>query len=143
MKNKTKKNKMTGKALLSIVLLLVVALVVFVSCKSFGFGFGGGKGSGSESGENAQQAMATVSETTSTMTTMNMEYVDITVHENSYIFNSDIYDLDNIDTLIKILEEDVPNYTVKITDDNASAKAYLQLITAFDENKIKYIEVSE
>lgn len=143
MKNKTKKNKMTGKALLGIVLLLVVALVVFVSCKSFGFGFGGGKGSGSESGENAQQAMATVSETTSTMTTMNMEYVDITVHENSYIFNSDIYDLDNIDTLIKILEEDVPNYTVKITDDNASAKAYLQLITAFDENKIKYIEVSE
>lgn len=143
MKNKTKKNKMTGKALLSIVLLLVVALVVFVSCKSFGFGFGSGKGSGSESGENAQQAMATVSETTSTMTTMNMEYVDITVHENSYIFNSDIYDLDNIDTLIKILEEDVQNYTVKITDDNASAKAYLQLITAFDENKIKYIEVSE
>ena len=143
MKNKTKKNKMTGKALLGIVLLLVVALVVFVSCKSFGFGFGGGKGSGSESGENAQQAMATVSETTSTMTTMNMEYVDITVHENSYIFNSDIYDLDNIDTLIKILEEDVPNYTVKITDDNASSKSYLQLITAFDENKIKYIEVSE
>lgn len=143
MKNKTKKNKMTGKALLGIVLLLVVALVVFVSCKSFGFGFGGGKGSGSESGENAQQVMATVSETTSTMTTMNMEYVDITVHENSYIFNSDIYDLDNIDTLIKILEEDIPNYTVKITDDNASAKAYLQLITAFDENKIKYIEVSE
>ena len=143
MKNKTKKNKMTGKALLSIVLLLVVALVVFVSCKSFGFGFGSGKGSGSESGENAQQVMATVSETTSTMTTMNMEYVDITVHENSYIFNSDVYDLDNIDTLIKILEEDVQNYTVKITDDNASAKAYLQLITAFDENKIKYIEVSE
>lgn len=143
MKNKTKKNKMTGKALLSIVLLLVVALVVFVSCKSFGFGFGSGKGSGSESGENAQQVMATVSETTSTMTTMNMEYVDITVHENSYIFNSDVYDLDNIDALIKILEEDVSNYTVKITDDNASAKAYSQLITAFDENKIKYIEVSE
>lgn len=84
-----------------------------------------------------------MSETTSTMTTMNMEYVDITVHENSYIFNSDVYDLDNIDALIKIFEEDVSNYTVKITDDNASAKAYSQLITAFDENKIKYIEVSE
>lgn len=133
------KNKKSGKVLPVVIILLAVALIALVSCKSFGFG--NGNGSGDESGNNAQQVMATVSETT--ISTSDMEYVEITVHENSYIFDSNVYELDDIDDLIDFLKGNALDYTVKITDDNASAKAYSQLITTFDENKIKYIEISE
>ena len=136
-----KNKKLSGKVLVLLLIVFVVALVLFVAC---GFSFGKGNETGSD-GQDAKEVMATISEETSvtTITTVTMEYVDVTVHENSYIFNNEVYELDDVEALIDALKQQSSEYTVKITDDNASSRAYSQLTTELDENKIKYIEISE
>ncbi len=141
MKKRSQKNNFAGNALSFIIVLLLVAVVIFV-VYSFLFGKGG-KGDGL--GDNdTQQVMATVSETDESSVTVDIiEYIDVTVHENSYIFNNDVYEIDDIEKLIDSIETSASEKTVKVTDDNASSKAYSQLIATLDEHTIKYIEVSE
>lgn len=119
-----------------LVILLIVIVVVFVACRS-SWGLGGGTGQ-----EDAKDVMATVSDETS-LTTMAINYVEVTVHENSYIFNNEVYEFDDVEVLLDALKQESDECTVNVTDDNASSKAYSQLLAMFDENKIKYIEVSE
>lgn len=142
--------KLKGSSL--IVLVIVLAVVAVIGAVIFfwgkgGFGFGGGKGDGEGDGnaEEAQQVMATVleSDITSEVTTKEIEYVEVTVHENSYLYNNKVYEFDDIDALIGNITESEERFTVKITDDNASSKAYSQLISAFEDKMITYIELSE
>lgn len=136
-----KNKKSSGKALIPVLILLIV-IVVLVLFATHGFTFGKGNGASSDRQGNAKEVMATISEESS-VTTSAIEYTDVTVHENSYIFNNEVYGFDDIKNLIDALNQTASEYTVKITDDNASSKAYSQLLTAFDENKIEYIEMSE
>lgn len=119
-----------------LVILLIVIVAVFVACRS-SWGLGSGTGQ-----EDTKDVMATVSDETS-LTTMAINYVEVTVHENSYIFNNEVYESDDVKALIDALKQESDECTVNVTDDNASSKAYSQLLAMFDENKIKYIEVSE
>ena len=138
-----KKNKnLSGKALIPILIVLIVVIVVIVLLMARGFTFGKGDGAFSDGQGDVKEAMATISEESS-VTTAAIEYAEVTVHENSYIFNNDVYEFNDVSILIDALNQTASEYTVKITDDNASSKAYSQLITAFDENKTEYIEMSE
>lgn len=141
-----KNKKSSGKALIPVlILLIVIVVVVLFVTRGFKFGIGNGNSMYPDRQDNVKEVMATISEETSvtTVTTVTVEYVEVTVHENTYIFNNEVYELDDIKTLIDALNQTAYEYTVKITDDNASSKAYSQLLTAFDENKIEYIEMSE
>ena len=133
-------------------LLVVLAAVAVVGAVIYfvgkgGLGFGGGKGDGEGSGnaETAEQAMATVqeSEVTTEITTREIVYIEVKVHENSYLYNNDQYEISDIGQLIGDINENEEKFTVRVIDENASDKAYSQLLSAFDDNKIKYIELSE
>lgn len=142
--------KIKGFSLISLVLIIaavaVVGVVIYFIGKG-GFGFGGGKGDGEGDGnvEPAQQAMATVqvSETVTEITTKEIEYVEVTVHENTYLYNNKVYELSEIESLMNDIKKSEGRFTVRITDDNASSKAYSQLLSAFEDKMITYIEISE
>lgn len=142
--------KFKGFSLISLVLIIaavaVVGVVIYFIGKG-GFGFGGGKGDGEGDGnvEPAQQAMATVqvSETVTEITTKEIEYVEVTVHENTYLYNNKVYELSEIESLMNDIKKSEGRFTVRITDDNASSKAYSQLLSAFEDKMITYIELSE
>ena len=134
-----------------VTLLVILAAVVIVGAVIYfigkgGFGFGGGKGDGEGSGnaETAEQAMATVQETEKTeVTTQEIVYIEVKVHENSYLYNNDSYETSDIGQLIEDINESDEKFTVRVIDDNASERAYSQLLSALDDNKLKYIELSE
>lgn len=108
-----------------------------------GLGIGGGKGDGEGSG-NAEivPAIASVSETTE-MTTHEIEYINITVDENNYLYNNKKYDLSQIDELISVIKGSEEKLTIRITDENASFKAYELLTETLKENNYRFIEVTE
>lgn len=144
--------KLKGSALVTVIIVVAVAAVVGVVVYYFG-GFGGkglngGKGDEEGSGNAetaATPAMATVPETTTEttiVTTEEIEYFEVTVDGNNYIFGSNSYEIDETDNLIEDIKNNDEQLTVKIKDENASLKAYETLIAAFKEDHIKYIEES-
>ncbi len=123
--------------LLAIIIALAVIAVVAVILGLGGFGFGGGKGDGEGDGE-AVEAIATVSETeASEITTEEIEYINITISENNYLYQNKTYTLDELISELNSLTDKMP---VKLTDDNASQKAYSKLTAALEENRIRFIE---
>ena len=142
--------KLKGFSIAALLVVLaavaVVGTVIYFVGKG-GLGFGGGKGDGEGSGnaETAEQAMATVqeSEMTTEITTQEIVYIEVKVHENFYLYNTDQYEISDIEQLIGNINESEEKFSVRVIDENASERAYSQLLSAFDENKIKYIELAE
>ena len=134
-----------------IVVLAAVAIVAAIIYFGFGgFGFGGGKGDGEGEGDSTVAAVSPdePEETEATEATEEttdeaipvieeIEYVNITVSENEYLYQNSKYSLEELLTELDSIPDNLP---VKITDDNASLNAYRQLIEALDEHGIKYIE---
>lgn len=137
------------KGVVWVVLLKILAVIIACGV-SYGVGYWRGKGAGGGNGDgdgdgNAKtvSAMATVSETTTETTIVTaeeIEYIEVTVDGNDYLFYSNSYEIDEIDNLIEDIKNNDEQLTVKIKDENASLKAYETLIAAFKENHIKYIE---
>ena len=121
-----------------IIVLVVVAIAAVVLLLGFGgFGFGGGKGDGEGDGDSTSAA-ASVDEPEETPVIENIDYINVTVSGNEYLFdNKKLSREELIDELTKISPNGIP---VKITDDDAALDSYQQLIDALDEHKIKYIE---
>ena len=129
-------------------LIIIIAAIAVVGGILYfighgGLGIGGGKGDGEGSG-NAEivPAIASVSETTE-MTTHEIEYINITVDENNYLCNNKKYDLSQIDELISVIKGSEEKLTIRITDENASFKAYELLTETLKENNYRFIEVTE
>lgn len=132
-----------------IVILAVVAVVVGVIylLGNGGLGFGGGKGDGEGNGDaETVPAMATMQDTeitTEIVTTQEIEYIEITVHENSYLYNNVSYEVEELENLINEIVGIESKFSIRVTDDNASSKAYSALLSILEDNNIRYIEVSE
>ena len=129
-------------------LIIIIAAIAVVGCILYfighgGLGIGGGKGDGEGSG-NAEivPAIASVSETTE-MSTHEIEYINITVDENNYLYDNKKYDLSQIDELISVIKGSEEKLTIRITDENASFKAYELLTETLKENNYRFIEVTE
>lgn len=129
-------------------LIIIIAAIAVVGGILYfighgGLGIGGGKGDG-EGGGNAEivPAIASVSETTE-MTTHEIEYINITVDENNYLYDNKKYDLSQIDELISVIKGSEEKLTIRITDENASFKAYELLTETLKENNYRFIEVTE
>lgn len=108
--------------------LVVVGILIYAFG---GKGFGGGMGDGE--GSSFVPADVSISEPE----TQSVEYMEITVSGNDYIFQNKKLTADEIIAEISSLDEKMP---VKITDDGASIKAYDVLIGVLKENDIRYIE---
>lgn len=106
---------------------VVVAAVVFFACKGFGLGGGNGNGEGSDVADNSD-AVSVVEK---------LEYINVTVSGNEYIYDNKKVTLDELVDSIKSLDRNLP---VKIADEGSSLKAYKELKTKLSENNISFIE---
>lgn len=108
-------------------LVVVAAAVIFFACKGFGLGGGNGDNNGSDTQDNSSNA-SVVEE---------LEYINVTVSGNEYIYDNRKVTLDELIESIKSLDRNIP---VKITDEGSSLKAYKALKTKLSENNISFIE---
>lgn len=106
---------------------VVVAAVVFFACKGFGLGGGNGNGEGSDVADDSD-AVSVVEK---------LEYINVTVSGNEYIYDNKKVTLDELVDSIKSLDRNLP---VKIADEGSSLKAYKELKTKLSENNISFIE---
>ncbi|MBQ2823427.1 MAG: hypothetical protein IJF18_02500 [Oscillospiraceae bacterium] len=134
----SKKKKSRGFGFLIVLIIIAVIVAALLLLSKGGFGFGGGSSGDGDS----VQVNATVSETaaetaTEEAVTEEITYIEITISENTYIYQNRQAELDE---LIAELTSSADNAPVKITDDNASQDAYSKLIGALEENNISFIE---
>lgn len=126
-KNKSKNKGAVPIGLIILLVAVVVAAVVFFACKGFGFGGGNGDGAGSDVADNSN-AVSVVEE---------LEYINVTMSGNEYIYDNKKVTLDELVDSIKSLDRNLP---VKIADEGSSLKAYKELKTKLSENNISFIE---
>lgn len=120
------------KAIIIIVIVVIIAVVAFFLMNGLGLGGNIGNGTGNASVTSVQSESA-VSEPV----TEELDYLEVTVSENEYLYQNSKYELEE---LIDKLIIDAENVKVKITDDNASKRAYNNLISALEEKNISYIK---
>ncbi|MCM1579433.1 MAG: hypothetical protein NC078_11605 [Ruminococcus sp.] len=126
----------------AMILILIMAVgILILGLGRGGSGNGGGKGEDVGPGD-AVEAEATIQTTTEEVTTSEIEYVEVTVSGSSYIFNNTTYEMEDIDSLMPELKSDDEIFTVRLSDENASARAYEELTARLIKEKIRYIEVS-
>ena len=94
----------------------------------------GGVSSSSSVVEEVKEAVTSAEEETQPETE-EVKYIEVTVSNDSYIYQNSTLTLDELMEQIKGTE-----LTVKLTDDKASKKAYEDLLTALSDGNIKYIE---
>lgn len=136
--------KVRGISVLGVIIIAAVVVIAAVLL----IGFGGGKGDGE--GEKNAGAVPVMAETSAletepetTVTTQEIEYINITVDGNSYLYNNKKYDIEETEKLIGDIKALDEKLTVRITDDDASQKAYDKLTKLLGDNDYRYIEVSE
>ena len=123
-----KKINNKGAVPVGLIILLVVAALAVVAVFAFkGFGFGGGNGDSEGSADNSD-AVSVVEE---------LEYINVTVSGNEYIYDNKKVTLDELIDSIKSLDKNLP---VKIADEGSSLKAYKALKAKLSENSISFIE---
>lgn len=121
-----KKINNKGAVPVGLIILLVVAALAVVAVFAFkGFGFGDGEGSGIADNSNT---VSVVEE---------LEYINVTVSGNEYIYDNKKVTLDELIDSIKSLDKNLP---VKIADEGSSLKAYKALKAKLSENSISFIE---
>ena len=117
-----------------IIAALVVAAVVVIGFLTDGFGLGGGQGDGEGEG-NAPDYQS--DKDAPELVVEEIDFLNVTVSENEYLYqNSKL----RLDELMDKLVTDAADTKVKITDENASKRAYEELINALEEKNIRYIK---
>lgn len=119
--------RINNKGAVPIGLIIALVAVVFFACKGFGLGGGNGNGEGSDVADNSD-AVSVVEK---------LEYINVTVSGNEYIYDNKKVTLDELVDSIKSLDRNLP---VKIADEGSSLKAYKELKTKLSENNISFIE---
>lgn len=125
-----KKINNKGAVPVGLIILLVAVIAVAVGVFAFkGFGFGGGNGDGEGSG---------IADNSNTVSVVEeLEYINVTVSGNEYIYDNKKVTLDELIDSIKSLDKNLP---VKIADEDSSLKAYKALKAKLSENSISFIE---
>lgn len=130
------------KKLLGILIAIIIVVVIFALLGN-GLGFGFGKGDGSGEGTRDNNTSTVSDATVDNETKPTTEDVDkaatiaVTVFENDYIYQNKKTSLDDFIKELKVIDY---AFVVEVTDDNASLKAYNNLIEALEEESIEYTE---
>lgn len=119
-----------GSAVIGIIVVLAVAAVVAI-----GVYYLTHRGSGT--GDRGLLPEAVEASASIDPETEQMEYMEVTIDGNDYIYNNEKTD---IEALVAAVEEHEEIDAVRIADRNASQKAYRELTEALDKKGIKYIE---
>lgn len=140
------------KKFLGILLVIaIIGLIIFLLLHFKGIGWGVGNGrsnTGSESSsvsndKNTSSDNVQSSEIESTTepietTVEEVIYVAVTVQGRGYLYQNSGIELDDLIDELKKIEG---NFIIRITDENASKKAFDDLTSALDEYHIPYEEV--
>lgn len=122
------------------IVIIIIAAVVVVAAVVIGFltdGFGLGGGQGDSEGEgNVSDSQSSDTEAPEPVLE-ELDFLNVTVSESEYLYQNSRFQLDE---LIDRLLTDAADTKVKITDENASKRAYESLIAALKDKKIHYIE---
>lgn len=139
------------KVLAILVAVAVVAIIIFLLIHFKGFGFGKGNGNGQsnngsegssvsdeiQSSDDEQSSeIETVPETIET-TVEEVVYVAVTVQGKGYLYQNAGIELDALMDELKKIEGD---FVVRITDENASKKAFDNLTSALEKEHITFEE---
>ena len=111
--------------IIALVAVVAVAVVLFAG-KGFGLGGGNGDDQGSDTADNSE--ISVIEE---------LEYINVTVSGNEYIYDNKKVTLDELINSIQSLDKKLP---VKISDEGSSLKAYKNLKAKLAENNIGFIE---
>lgn len=127
-----------NKGAFPIGLIIVVAVVAVVAAVVLGvyngIGLGGGKGDGEGDGSiSSIQSESSASE----LVVEELDFLNVTVSENDYLYQNSRLQLDE---LMNKLVTDAVDTKVKVTDENASKRAYKNLINALEDEHIRYIK---
>jgi ABC-type antimicrobial peptide transport system permease subunit len=132
------------KKLLGILIAIIIVIVIFTLLgNGLGFGFGKGKGDGSGEGTRDNNTSTVSDATEDNETKPTTEDVDkaatiaVTVFENDYIYQNKKTSLNDFIKELKVIDY---AFVVEVTDDNASLKAYNNLIEDLEEESIEYTE---
>lgn len=134
--------KFKGMGVLGVIAIIAAVLIVAAVL----IGKGGGKGDGEGSGDKPESSSQVSAETTiPVITTESIQYIEIVVKGNEYLFSNNKYTVDNIDSLITAVkkESQEKDIQVQVRDDGASVKAYKTLLSEFKSNKISFAESDE
>lgn len=132
------KRLINNKGAFPIGLIIVVAVVAVVAAVVLGvyngIGLGGGKGDGEGDGSiSSIQSESSASE----LVVEELDFLNVTVSENDYLYQNSRLQLDE---LMNKLVTDAVDTKVKVTDENASKRAYKNLINALEDEHIRYIK---
>ena len=126
-------NKGAIPLLAVIIVLLIAAAFAVTGFLTDGFGLGGGRGDGEGAGNvSSVQSEPEVSEPI----VEELDFLNVTVSENEYLYQNSRLQLDE---LMNKLVTDAADTKVKVTDENASKRAYKNLIAALEDKNIHYI----
>ena len=117
-----------------VVAVIAVAAAVALGVFTNGFGLGGGKGDGE--GEGNVSSVQSESEKSEPVVE-ELDFLNVTVSENDYLYQNSRLQLDE---LMSKLVTDAAETKVKVTDENASKRAYKNLINALEDEHIRYIK---
>lgn len=128
--------------LLLLIVLLIIIVVLLLIFGGFGFGFGfGEKGDGGETqGSGASVSVqggeegADNAEAADISPERMVEYADVTVAGNSYLYDSGVTELDELTDKLG-----ASDCVVRITDEGATQNAMEDLINALEQKDISYI----
>ena len=127
-------NKGVGVGVIIIAAAVVVVVLTVVGIFTDGFGLGGGQGDGE--GEGNVSSVPSEPEVSEPVLE-ELNFLNVTVSENEYLYQNSRLQLDE---LMDRLVVDAADTKVKITDENASKRAYENLINALEEKNIRYVK---
>lgn len=140
--SKDKSKKKGGKVGIVLFLIFLIA-VILVILYFFGGSFGLGSGNGGTVPAGGTVTNDTESAAVTEETPEEIDYIDVTVSEDKYLYNNDTITIDELIEKVKGFEE---KCEVHITvSETATLNAVDDLKAAFDSNGIEYmiIEASE
>ncbi len=140
-----------------IILLIIIIIILLILGAGFGLGLGKGKGDGNSEGEGSGQSNLNKVESSVDNESADekveedkKDIVEIAEDAEEQIIEYSInvigseYMYDNqridVDSFIDIVESDVAECVVHITEDDSSLNAYRKLIKRLKAENIKYIE---
>ena len=129
------------KILLVIVVIVVIAIAAMLG---LGLGFGNGSGAGKEDGKtNTVQEESKTEESEKSTETETEEdgnngvVIKVSVVGNEYFYENERIALDDFISKVKDMEGD---FVIEVKDDNASLRAYNNIIESLEELKVSITE---
>ena len=116
-----------------LLVVLVFSMAIFCSCKTDDSSENNSVSAATSTPDDSKEGLGDDS-TSDQNKNDSVEYIEVTVSENKYLYDNKTISLDDLKTVLK----DKKVSQVQITDENASQKAFSELTDYLDKNDISH-----